>query len=96
VPGIAADSPQGRRPNGQQERQSDGGAPDRDFAAHGLPPADYERKARRRAKRAGAPKRKNKNSALYLVSQAKTSSLEEGKMGKAENCCDLSFRTGNR
>ena len=27
-------------------------------AAHGLPTADYERKARRRAQRAGAPKEK--------------------------------------
>jgi hypothetical protein len=38
----------------------------------------------------------NEKISFISVNQAKTSSLEKGKMGKAENCCNLSFRTGNR
>ena len=44
----------GRRAAGAAERPE--GATDRYYAVPGLPPADYERKARRRAERAGAPK----------------------------------------
>ena len=44
----------GCRVAGAAERPEE--ATDRDYAALGLPTADYERKARRRAPRAGAPK----------------------------------------
>jgi len=56
--GIVADSPQagGRWAAGAAERPE--GAPDRDYAAHGLPAEDYERKARRRA---CEPERPNNN-----------------------------------
>ena len=43
----------GRWAAGAAERPEE--APDRDYAAHGLPPADYERKARRRACEPGRP-----------------------------------------
>ena len=46
----------GRWAAGAAERPE--GAPDRDYAAHGLPTADYERKARRRACEPGRPKNK--------------------------------------
>jgi hypothetical protein len=48
----------GRWAAGVAERPE--GATDRDYAAHGLPTADYERKARRRACEPGRPNKKTK------------------------------------